>query len=566
MKFFTSQLSYFLSNRSTRMNIRRLAGFLAGLAALIIIYTVLFHVIMVYEGQDHSWLTGFYWTLTVMSTLGFGDITFTSDLGRTFSVIVLLSGMISLLILLPFTFIEFFYAPWLEAQSEARAPRKLPEDTQDHVIITHFNPIAASLIEKLTHYNYEYVLLVDKLKDALAYYDQGYRVVLGDLDDPDTYKKIRVEQAAMVVTLGTDMVNSNISNTVRELDESVTVVATANSDDSIDLLQLAGANQVIQLGDMLGRSLSRRTIGHDSRVHTVGRFGRLIVAEATASQTPLVGKTLQEANLRQNLGINIVGVWERGDFKRPGPDTVINNESVLLMSGSLQQLRAYDEHMAIYGSSDHPVIIIGGGRVGRGAAHAFEKRGMDYRLIDKNPDRIKDSEKHITGSGEDIETLEKAGIYKAPCVLITTHEDDMNIYLTIYMRRLCPQIQIISRATLQRNVSTLHRAGADFVMSYATMGANAIFNILERNDVVMIAEGLNVFTIETPELLDGKRLVESAIRSQTGCSVLAMMQDGSQIINPDPQTVLKSGSELVLIGNLESEEAFMAEFMQESLG
>ena len=58
-----------------------------------------------------------------MSTLGFGDITFHTDLGRIFSIVVLISGMIFLLILLPFTFIEFFYAPWMNAQAATRAPR-----------------------------------------------------------------------------------------------------------------------------------------------------------------------------------------------------------------------------------------------------------------------------------------------------------------------------------------------------------------------------------------------------------------------------------------------------------
>ena len=51
---------------------------------MFVVYSVLFHVIMEMEGQRHSWLTGLYWTLTVMSTLGFGDITFTTDLGRLF--------------------------------------------------------------------------------------------------------------------------------------------------------------------------------------------------------------------------------------------------------------------------------------------------------------------------------------------------------------------------------------------------------------------------------------------------------------------------------------------------
>ncbi len=560
MKFFTSQLTQIISTRGTRYNLKRLARFLAALLAMIVIYTVLFHFIMQHEGQYYSWVTGFYWTLTVMSTLGFGDITFTSDLGRAFSILVLMTGMLSLLILLPFTFIEFFYAPWLEAQSKARAPRELPEDIQDHVVITHYNPISRALMNKLDQYNYKYVLLVNELSKALEYFDEGYKVVYGELDDPETYKKIRVKQAAMVVTFGSDMVNSNICNTVRELDEDVTIVATANSADSIDLLKMAGCDHVIRMGEMMGRSLSRRTIGQDSRVHVLGRFDRLVIAEAMAYETPLVGKTLKESKLREQMGINLVGIWERGKFLKPHPDLPIKNESILILAGSPEQLRTYDEFMSIYRVSDDPVIIIGGGRVGRGIAEAFDERKLNYRIIDKNPDRIKDDERYILGSAENFSVLEKAGIRKAPCVLVTTHDDDMNIYLTIYARRLRPNIQIISRSTLQRNVSTLHRAGSDFVLSYATMGANAIFNILERNDIVIIAEGLNVFTIDAPPQLIGKSLKNSFIRQETGCNVLSIKTEDRQIINPEPDIRIPEESELVLIGTNEDENKFMAMF------
>jgi len=59
-------------------------------------------------------VTGVYWTLVDMTTLGFGDITSTSDMGRLFSIVVLLSGVVFLLVMLPFLFIRLFYAPWLE--------------------------------------------------------------------------------------------------------------------------------------------------------------------------------------------------------------------------------------------------------------------------------------------------------------------------------------------------------------------------------------------------------------------------------------------------------------------
>ena len=109
MKFLISQMAFLITDREQRSNLRALAMYLAFLAVMVVVYAVLFHVIKVnVEGEAHSWVTGFYWTLVVMSTLGFGDITFTSDIGRVFSMVVLLSGVVFLLVMLPFLLIRLF--------------------------------------------------------------------------------------------------------------------------------------------------------------------------------------------------------------------------------------------------------------------------------------------------------------------------------------------------------------------------------------------------------------------------------------------------------------------------
>lgn len=119
-----------MRDREARSNIRALLKYLLSLVALITLYAILFHIIKIrVEGEQHSWITGFYWTLVVMTTLGFGDIIFTSDIGRLFSIVVLLSGVFLLLVMLPFLFISLFYAPWLEARMRLRAPREVPEGT-----------------------------------------------------------------------------------------------------------------------------------------------------------------------------------------------------------------------------------------------------------------------------------------------------------------------------------------------------------------------------------------------------------------------------------------------------
>lgn len=560
MKFLTSQLTFFVRQSTSRRNVRLLLRFIAVLAVMVTVYSVLFHVLMAMEGQQHSWLTGFYWALTVMSTLGFGDITFTSDLGRLFSMVVLISGMVFLLILLPFTFIEFFYAPWMQAQAEARAPRRLAESMRGHVILTAYDPVTASLMRKLDDYGYPYVLVVGELEEALRLHDLGIKVLFGEVDRPETYLLARAERAAMVAVTGNDFVNTNIAFTIRELTERVPIVATAHVSDSVDILKMAGSSHVLELAEMMGSALARRIIGADARAHVIGEFGELRIAEATAAGTPLVGKTLAQSRLREHAGVSVIGMWKRGHFEVATADAIIDANSILLLAGSEEQLHRYDELFCIYHVSAAPVIIIGGGRVGRATASALAERDMDYRIVETRPERIRDAEKYIHGNAADLATLERAGVRECPAIVITAHDDDQNIYLTIYCRRLRPDVQIISRAVRERNVFTLHRAGADFVLSYAWMGATAIFNYLKRAGVLMVAEGLHVCETEVPPALTGKTLAEAAVPLETGCSVVALGTAGGLRINPAANEVMQPGQRIILICTPEAEQRFLERY------
>ncbi len=561
MKFSPAILTTYFQGESAKSNIRLLLRFVFLLVALVTLYSIIFHFLMAYEGQYHSWITGFYWTLTVMTTLGFGDITFNSDLGRTFSILVLLSGVFLFLTLLPFVFIKFFYAPWIEAETRNRAPSQLPPDTKDHVIITSCDPVTVALIERLKDHRKSYVLIEEDFGRALQLYDAGFRVAVGNIDDPETYRRMRADRAALIVATNRDEINTNIAFTVRELSEKVQIVTTADSPYSGDILIMAGSSRVLQLYDMLGNSLAAWTIGGECRANIISRFDELIIAEFPALGTPLVGKTLSESCLRENFGVTVVGIWERGNFEIPHAKSRINPNSVLVLAGSEENLASYNEIYSFYHIcqlSVNPVLIVGGGRVGHTIAERFKEREMPYIIIEKNPRRVhEDAKNYVVGDAADIRTLQRAWIEEAPAALITTHDDATNIYLTKYMRSLRPDMQLLSRANLDRNVSSLHRAGADFVMSYASLGANAIFHFLGNEETLMLAEGLNIFRIKTPSSLAGKSLAQSGIREQTACSVVAVKMNGKMTINPDPQVPLQRDAELILIGNYEGERKFL---------
>ena len=565
MKFLSAVLTPIVSSKTTKANIGLVFKYLIFITILMTLYSILFHYLMAAEGQKHSWVTGFYWTIVTMSTLGFGDITFASDLGRLFSIVVLLSGVVLLLVLLPFVFIKFFFAPWMEVQARTRTPRELPSDTRNHVIITDYDPVTTALIEKLESYKKEYVVLVESFQHAQELYDKNIRVAVGTIDDPATYERLRVQNAALVVATNSDQMNTNITLTLREDFEHLPVITTADSPHSVDILELAGSSRVLQLHELLGRSLASWTIAGDCKANIIGRYEQLVLAQAPVIGTPLIGKTIVESKLRETFGLTVVGIWERGKFMIPRPDTVIDRSSVLVFAGSEESLEKYDEVYSFYQIckvAGDPVIIVGGGRVGQAVATRFEESDIPYLIIEKARRRRHEEEnKHyVFGDAADIQTLEKAWFEKAPAALITSHDDATNIYLTKYLRSLRPDMQILSRASEDRNVLTLHRAGADFVMSYATLGANAIFNYLMNEETLLLAEGLNFFHLSMPESIVGKTLAQSGVREKTGCTVIALVRGPQTLINPDPSVLLDAKDELVLIGTYDAEHAFMNEY------
>lgn len=549
-----------MESRTSRANLRSLAHLLLILVVLIGIYSVIFHLIMELEGQHHSWITGFYWTLTVMTTLGFGDITFHGDLGRIFSVVVLSSGVAFMLVLLPFTFIEFFYAPWMQAQTAARAPRALPSTTRGHVILTNYGPLATALVPMLGKYGHPHVVVCPTVQEALELEERGVRVAVGDLDDPETYRLMRLDQAAMLVTTRKDVVNTNATFTARELSETVPIVASASSDASRDVLELAGATMVLRQEEIMGEALARRVSIRDSDARVIGKLEELLIAEASAYGTQLPGQTLGQSELRSRTGVGVIGVWNHGRLEVVDRDTMIEPETIFVLAGTREQIDRYNDAYSSAGGPAPRVVIIGGGRVGRAASKALRELDIRTTIIEKIPERVVGHPEAVIGDATEMDVLKKAGVREATTLIITTHDDDTNVALTIFLRKLHKSWQILARSNFDRNVKTLLRAGADLVLSYASMGANTVFNLLRGDEYLLLAEGISVFPAAIPASIAGKSLGESKIRTRTGCTVVFVDDRGRREMNPGLDFVMPQGGRMFLVGTLEAEEKFLEVF------
>jgi voltage-gated potassium channel len=529
-------------------------------AAMVLLFSTLFHELMDREDRSYSWATSVYWTLTTMTTLGFGDITFTSDAGRLFSVVVLLAGSTFLLVMLPFVFIQFVFMPWMADRERRRAPRSVPNSTEGHIILVEWGPVEVALAERARQVGVPYVLVVDDVERAGRLHDEGHEVMVGAIDAPSTYELARVSSAAMVVATRNDQANTNIAFTVREIAPGVDIVASANSPASVDILEIAGANRVVELGEILGAAMASRTLGQAGRAHIIGGFAGLLIAEAGLVGTDLVGKTLSDAQLRARFGVGIIGVWNRGTFEIAAAGTLLQEATILLLAATSTQLAEFEEAFATSTEANLHTVIIGGGRVGRAVGRACAADGNSFTIVEQLEQRRRHGATYVIGDAADRSVLDDAGIADAAAVVITTHDDDMNVYLTRYCRGLRHDVRIVSRSRLDRNVSTLYRAGADAVLSYAATGSAAIWNHFRGDETILVSDGLSVFRTPIPSGLAGMSLAEAHVRRRTDCNVVAVERDGCLVGNPDPELPLPAEGELVLVGSDDAATKFSAEF------
>ena len=561
MKFIPSQLAYLTTDRGARANLRALGRYLAFLGVLVGLYAVLFHVIKLYvEHEQHSWVTGFYWTLVVMTTLGFGDITFTSDTGRVFSIVVLLSGVVFLLVMLPFLFIRLFYAPWLEARVRLRAPREVPEGTQDHVIVAEYDAIAAGLVERLAAERIAHVVVEPDPVRAGQLFSDGVAVLAGENDNRATYERALASKARLVLANCEDTTNTNITLTVREVAPAVPVAALVEEEDSVDILELSGATAVLPLKHQLGDYLANRVDAGRLEAHVVGEFKGLQIAELPVRDAVFAGGTIRDTRLRQTTGLSVVGFWERGKLRPAYPDTAIQPDSVLVVAGTAPQIAALNTLLPKRDDVSAPVLVIGAGKVGQAAVKALRRKGLRVHVIDRTEAALSplaaDVEGVFAGDAADRRVMERAGILEARSVLLTTNEDAMNIYLAVYCRRLNARLRIVSRITHERNLEAIHRAGADFVLSYTTLGIEAVMSLLRGYPPVLLGEGVELFSLPVPPALAGRMLKESGIGSGTGLSVVALEAGGELIVPLTSETRLPGGAELLMLGSHEQRAAF----------
>lgn len=530
----------------------------------LVFYSSVFMILMKYEGQSQnlSPITAFYWVAATITTLGYGDIVFRSSAGQLFSILVVFSGLAILWAVV----IPLGITPRLDRLIKA-TPSSAPEKIEDHIIISGYNPLVETLVERLSRLEVSFLIIERSHEVARGIY-QKYPVLWGDPSEKDVLHRANIGRARLFIANEKDELNADVILTLREISD-IEIIALVDDLGRSRFLSYAGASRIISPKTLLGTFIAQITSPprRDVFPGAIGLFCDLKLAQFPIYPgSELIGKRLNEGSILDTGGC-IVGIWQRGIFvPNPGPDEQIQSNSVLMAMGTVEQLsRIRDLTMGM--RKEGPMIILGYGDVGRRVAKVLGEGGINPLIVDKRDLEAIPFE-HVTGDATIEVNLIGAGIKEAVGVLILLNKDPDVIYATLLARNLNPDAFIVARASHVKSAEKIYRAGADYVASVPIVASHMLAKIVqdEEEELALLYEDLElkIAKIGKKCRLAGRTLGEMDLTGSFGCKAVAIERQGRAITATDGNIVIAGGDSIAIIGSPESIEAFSGTYGRKS--
>jgi Trk K+ transport system NAD-binding subunit len=538
---------------------RRTVYYSVALVGVMLVYAVLYHHGMrVFESERLTFLHSLQVVVETFTTTGFGsDAPWESAEMNVLVILMDLTGVALIFMALP-----VLAFPLFQDALSTTVPTSVDDDLADHVVICTYTSRADALVDELESRDVDYVVVEPDRQQATDLYEDDYAVVHADPESVAGLEDARLSAARALVADVSDRVDASIVLTAREVADDVPVVSVVEDPDQTAYHRLAGADEVLSPRPLLGRGLASKvttslsTNGTDA-VEVGDGFE---VAELPIHRgSELVDTTLAESGIRERSGVNVVGAWFGGQFESPpDPDARLTSGTVLLVTGHEEQL----DRLVELTQSDlrqferGETVVVGYGEVGSAIVDALDDAGIPNTVVDRRPKDGVD----VVGDAVEPETLREAGIEDARSVILALPDDTTTEFTTLVVRDVSPGTEVIARVEEPQSIRKMYRAGADYVLSLATVSGRMIASsVLDGADVLSLDSQVEVVRTKAPGLV-GQRIGDALVRSKTGCTIVAIERDGDLLTAVGPDVRIEHGDELVVAGTDEGVQQFTQTF------
>jgi voltage-gated potassium channel len=342
-----------VGNDSSRLLRERIVVASIALVAIFLIGTFGYWTLgTVYLGR-HAWDLGecAYMTVITITTVGFGELPHLARVpgGRAFTAIVLLSGLGVALYFVSALTTYFIEGEFSKARMRAKMTRAL-EHISDHLIVCGAGTTGGHVVEELVTTRWPGVAIdrnperLDRLQSLTT---SLLPTVVGDATEDATLEQAGIRRArGIVAALTDDKDNLFIVVSARQLNPSLRIIAKGVDVTAAEKLKRAGADSVVNPafigGVRMVSEMIRPQVVEFLDLMLRDKDKNLRIEEVVVpTGSPLVGKPIYEAQIRQYTNLLVVAVREPplgptqpGRFiYNPGPETLLAENMALIVLG-----------------------------------------------------------------------------------------------------------------------------------------------------------------------------------------------------------------------------------------
>ncbi len=231
----------------------------------------------------------------------------------------------------------------------------MPIEKEERLVVVGYGDVGKSIVDELKRARVKFVV-VDRNEDALL--DKGFDYVVGDGSNEEILRRAGVASAStIIIALNSDTDAIFATLVARTLNRDAIILTRANA-PICDKIYRAGADYVASVSIVVGQMVAKLVISEHEEDVVMLYEGIEIEKYHVRKGSPFAGKTLEELDLRSNVGCTVIGIEKEG---RTVTDihgkTIIEEDSILAIVGSKEQIRKFEEYEDILSKSPETVMI-----------------------------------------------------------------------------------------------------------------------------------------------------------------------------------------------------------------
>lgn len=302
---------------------------------------------MIIEGWSIS--DAVFMTVTTLSTVGYGLVGPLSEVGRLFTIGLILVG-VGILVYSFSSFGEYLVLVTMRRELQRRRTIKMVEKIRDQVVICGYGRVGRSTAMTLRE-GEGHIVVIDSDKERIHQAQkEGFLALVGDASEDEVLYAAGLENArSIIVTTGDDSLNLFIVLSARTINPDLLIVARANNSDNEVKLRRAGADRVVSPYQIGGQHMAnivvRPQVTDFFDMVTLKGGDELWIEELVINEaSPLAGKTIGEADIRRKTGVTLVALYrqQEGGNTVPNAETKLQIGDKMLVLGTRIQLSSLE--------------------------------------------------------------------------------------------------------------------------------------------------------------------------------------------------------------------------------